>query len=245
MPDLPALVLAELTFVLAYTVFGMVGFGATLVATPILAHVIPVTTLVPAQALTDLVAAVKNGMRLKARVATAEVLRLVPAMVGGSALGAYILFAVPLKTLMLLLGAFVVCYALNGLRPKPPRPMLSSRWAWWFGGSGGVLSALFGAGGWVYSIYLTRRLEDPQDIRATQVAVLVVSGFIRVAVFAVAGRYHDRDLLLLVLVLLPAVALGLYLGNRITLRIPRQRFMQVLYTVLLATGASLIVRAIT
>jgi len=47
-----------------------------------------------------------------------------------------------------------------------------------------------------------------------------------------------------VLCLLPAMALGLYLGHHITLRLDRKRFMQVLYGVLLCTGASLLLRAL-
>lgn len=222
----------------------MVGFGTTLVAAPVLAHVLPVSTVVPALALTDFIAASSSGFRLGPQVQRAELWRLVPAMFVGSAFGAWVLFAVPVKTLMLLLGMFVVLYALNGLRPKAPASVLSLRWAWWFGGAGGVLSALFGAGGWVYSMYLVRRLSDPQQIRATQNAVLTVSSFIRVALFAAAGRLFDLDLLLLVLCLLPAMALGLYLGHHITLRLDRQRFMQVLYGVLLLTGGSLVLRAL-
>jgi len=225
-------------------VFGMVGFGTTLVAAPVLAHVLPVTTVVPALALTDLIAASANGFRLGPQVQRPELLRLLPAMLIGSAFGAWVLFAVPVKTLMLLLGVFVVLYALNGLRPKAPAPPLDGRWAWWFGGAGGVLSALFGAGGWVYAMYLARRLEDPLQLRATQNAVLTVSSFIRVALFAVAGRLFDLDLLVLVLCLLPAMALGLYLGHHITLRLDRRRFMQVLYGVLLCTGGSLLLRAL-
>lgn len=243
-PDLLVLLVAEPTLVVAYVVFGMVGFGTTLVAAPVLAHVLPVSTVIPALALTDFAAASTNGLRLGAHVARAEVLRLLPAMVAGSALGAWILFAVPVNTLMLLLGAFVVLYALNGLRPKPPQAPIPRAWAWWYGAAGGVLSALFGAGGWVYSIYLVRRLEDPQAIRATQVAVLTVSSFIRVALFTIAGRYFDWTLLVLAACLLPAVALGLYIGHRVTLRMDRARFMRVLYTVLLLTGASLVARAL-
>ena len=42
----------------------MVGFGTTLVAAPVLAHVLPVSTVVPALALTDFIAASSSGFRL-------------------------------------------------------------------------------------------------------------------------------------------------------------------------------------
>ncbi len=244
MPDLTVLLVAEPTLAVAYVVFGMVGFGTTLVSAPILAHVLPLSTVVPALALTDFVASWANGFRLGAHVVRKEVLRLVPAMVIGSAIGAWLLFAVPVRTMMLLLGVFVVLYAINGLLPKAPQPPLAAAWAWWYGGAGGVLSALFGAGGWVYSIYLVRRLDDPQQIRATQTAVLTVSSSIRVLLFLVAGTYFNLALLALVLALLPAMALGLYIGHHITLRLDRKRFLQVLYGVLLVTGGSLVWRAI-
>ena len=244
LPDLIVLLVAEPTLVVAYVVFGMVGFGTTLVSAPILAHVLPLSTVVPALALTDFVASWANGFRLGGQVVRKEVLRLVPAMVIGSAIGAWLLFAIPVRGLMLALGIFVVLYALNGLRPKPEQPPLAAGWAWWFGGAGGVLSALFGAGGWVYSMYLVRRLDDPQQIRATQTAVLTVSSTIRVLLFLVAGTYFDWSLLLLVAALLPAMALGLFIGQHITLRLDRKRFLQVLYGVLLLTGGSLVLRAL-
>lgn len=244
MPELFTLLVAEPAVLLGYTVFGVVGFGTTLVAAPLLAHVLPLSTVIPALALTDAIASWTSGARPGAQVVKAELWRLVPAMGVGSAIGVAILFAVPLRALMLLLGGFVVAYAVYSLVPKAPRGPLSPRWAWWFGGAGGVLSALFGAGGWVYAIYLSRRLEDPQQVRSTQIAVLTVSSSIRVGLFAVAGRYFDWNLLLLVAVLLPAMAVGLWLGHRIAVRLNRQRFLQVLYGVLLLTGGSLLLRAL-
>jgi len=244
MPELLTLLVAEPVVTVAYVVFGLVGFGSTLVAAPMLAHVLPVTTVVPTLALTDLVAAWSNGWRLSSHGVRGELYRLVPALFIGSALGAWVLFTLPLKLLTTLLGVFVVLYALNGLRPQRPKPSLSSVWAWWYGMAGGVLSALFGAGGWVYSMYLLRRVEDPQQIRATQTAVLMFSSFIRVGLFLLAGRLLDADLLLLVLLLLPALALGLYIGHHISLRLDRRRFMQVLYGVLLLTGSSLVIRSL-
>ena len=43
MPDLLVLLVAEPTLVVAYVVFGMVGFGTTLVSAPVLAHVLPLS----------------------------------------------------------------------------------------------------------------------------------------------------------------------------------------------------------
>ena len=67
-PDLIVLAVAEPTLVVAYVVFGMVGFGTTLVSAPILAHVLPLSSVVPALALTDFIASWTNGFRLGAHV---------------------------------------------------------------------------------------------------------------------------------------------------------------------------------
>lgn len=244
MPEWVVLLTAWPALAAGYVVFGMVGFGTTLVALPVLAHVMPLSTAVPAVAVTDFVAAIGNGLRLGAQVERREVWRLLAPMFAGSAVGAWMLFAVPVRTLMLALGIFVFLYALNGLRPKASVRPAAPGWAWWYGFAGGVLSALFGAGGWVYSMYLVRRIEDPARIRATQTTVLVFSSLLRVALFAAAGRYFDLALLMLVACLLPAMVLGLYLGHRITLGMDRLRFMRLLYGVLLATSISLLVRAL-
>ena len=244
MPDFLTLLVAEPVITIAYVVFGLVGFGSTLVSAPLLAHLLPVSTVVPTLALTDMIASWSNGWRLSQHVARRELVRLVPALFAGSALGAWLLFTLPVKLLMPLLGAFVVLYALNGLRPKAAPSPISPRWAWWYGSVGGVFSALFGAGGWVYSVYLLRRLDEPQQIRATQTAVLMFSSVVRVALFLLAGRLLDPQLLWLVLALLPAVGLGLFVGHHISLRLDRRRFLLLLHSVLLLTGSSLLLRSL-
>lgn len=246
MPDLLTLALAEPIITFAYVVFGLVGFGSTLVSAPMLAHLLPVSTVVPTLALTDMIASWSNGWRLSEHVVRRELWRLVPWLVAGSTLGAWLLFTLPIKLLMPMLGAFVVLYALRGLRPQASvaHKELDARWAWWYGSVGGMFSALFGAGGWVYSVYLMRRLDNVQQIRATQTAVLMFSSVIRVALFLLAGRLLDPTLLWLVLCLLPAVALGLYIGHHVSLRLDKRRFLLVLHGVLLLTGSSLILRAL-
>ena len=59
-------VAAPLAIVLAYTIFGISGFGSTVIAVPILAHFLPVTYLVPLMVLLDMSAALFIGLRASA-----------------------------------------------------------------------------------------------------------------------------------------------------------------------------------
>ena len=50
-----------------------------------------------------------------------------------------------------------------------------------FGSIGGVFSAMFGSGGFIYAMYLSRRLADKDAVRGTQSALLAL-GTIKEAV---------------------------------------------------------------
>jgi uncharacterized protein len=224
-PDAAVLAIALPVLAIAYTVFGMVGFGSALIAAPLLAHVMPVATLIPLLALLDLAGASLNGFKLGSHVARPEVRRLAPGSVLGSLVGVAALVVVAPRAMMLALGAFVVLYALYSLVAAPPAGRVGAGWSAVAGPVGGVLSAMFGSGGFVYAMYLARRV-DSKDV-----------------LFALAGLYADVRLLVTAALLVPAMALGLWLAGRITLRLSRETFLRVLYCVLLATGSSLAIRA--
>lgn len=89
---------------------------------------------------------------------------------------------------------------------------------------GGVFSTMFGSGGFIYAMYLSRRLPDKDAVRATQSTPIGLSTFTRVIIFAVAGIYNDWSLLTLAACLVPAMVIGIYAGHRITLRPTREQF---------------------
>ena len=69
---------------------------------------------------------------------------------------------------MLLLGVFVLSFALYSLVRRPrARRVISSRWVWLAGFVGGITSTLFGAGGPPYVIYLSQRGLTKEQFRAT------------------------------------------------------------------------------
>jgi uncharacterized membrane protein YfcA len=247
-PDLPSLwtilAVALPTLAVAYVIFGITGFGTALIAAPVLAQVMPVATIVPLLSLLDCIAAVINGVTLNDKIAKREMVWLIPMLIAGSIVGGYLLLAIPPRPMMLALGVFVVGYAIWSLASPSLKGRLHQGWVVPFGLAGGVFSGMFGSGGFIYSIYLSHRLDDKDAIRATMSVLIAFAAVTRVVIFAIAGLYSGLSLPLAALALVPAMLLGLYAGHRITLKMSREQFIRVLSCVLIVTGASLVVRAL-
>ncbi|RMX11653.1 sulfite exporter TauE/SafE family protein [Vandammella animalimorsus] len=226
----------------AYVVFGMAGFGTALMAGPVLTQLMPLSRVVPLLALLDFSAAVTNLLRDGRRADVAELKRLLPWMLLGSGVGAAVLLKTRPEVLLLMLGIFAVAYALQAMLRRQARKTLPATFAVPFGLVGGVFSALFGSGGFLYAIYLAGRLEDKERLRVTQSTLIGLSTLARLLIFLMAGVYHDSGLLLLAAVLLPAMWGGLWLGRHITLRLTREQFLRILHGIVLASGLALLAR---
>ena len=107
---------------------------------------------------------------------------------------------------------------------------------------GGVFSALFGSGGFIYAMYLSNRIDTKEGVRATQSSIIGLSTLTRAVLFLIAGVYADLSLLLYVALLLPAMFAGVYIGRHITLRMTREQFLMVVNVLLIASGGVLILR---
>ena len=243
LPPLWLILVAFPAVTVAYAIFAMAGFGAVFITAPALAQFMPVSSVVPVLSLVDCGAATINGVTLGKKVAFDELKWLIPLMVIGSLVGTQILLAVPARPMMGGLGVFVICYALRALLVKPGTEPIARGWIVPIGALGGVFSGMFGSGGFIYAIYLTRRLTDKDAIRATQSALIILSTMTRAVIFLFAGVYADWHLLVLALVCVPAMLLGTWLGHHITLRMSREVFLRSIHQLLLVSGGSLVVRA--
>ena len=146
--------IAPLVVFAGYVAFGISGFGATILIVPVLAQFLPLKFVVPLLVLLDLGAA----LMMRANKATqardlGEIRWMLPFMLTGMVLGAYLLKATPERWLMLALGLFVAGYALITLLRN--RGMGGTIARWWgapIALLGGIGSALFGTGGPVYAL---------------------------------------------------------------------------------------------
>jgi uncharacterized membrane protein YfcA len=239
-------VVAPVIFV-AYTVFGMTGFGAAMVAVPVLVQFVPLQFAVPLIVLFDLVSTALIGGRNWRQVSRDELKRLFPWMVIGIGLGATLLRNAGARWPLMLLGTFVLVVCIKGLqgaRAKTAAP-LATRWAFPFGVIGGIFSALFGTGGPIYTIYLARRLDALDQFRATISVVILLSGAMRAMAFGATGLYAQPAILSAAAALLPVSLLGLFAGSRLRTRVSPELLKRFIYVLLAIAGAGAIYRGWT
>jgi uncharacterized membrane protein YfcA len=241
----PTLVFAAAVVALAYVVYGLTGFGASIIAIPFLAHIFPLRFAVPMMLLFDIGAGLLLGMRHRRIVDWRELLRLSPWLLIGMALGLSLLVQAGERWLLLLLGGFVLAYASWSLLVRAPEGSAPTGWSVPAGLVGGAFTSMFGTGGPIYTIYLVRRITDKHVLRASISLLILGAGLVRLVMFTGSGLYQQAGLLATALLLMPAAFLGFLGGSRLHARLPPQRALQAVWALLILGGIGLLVRAFT
>lgn len=236
------LLVAPIVIVVAYTVFGLSGFGSTVISVPILAHFLPVSYLVPLMALLDLASATFMGTTGREHVSKAEMKRIIPFMFVGFVLGATLLVGVPDTYLRTALGVFAMVVGIHGIINPTLHRIISAWWSVPAGILGGAIATVFGAGGPIYATYLSGRISDKTEIRSTMSALISISAFTRAVVYAIAGLLLHAVIIGGAALLAPFAWLGLKLGHRIHVGLSQEQMRRAVGALLVLTGSSLLVR---
>lgn len=230
---------------LGSVVFGITGFGAALVTIPLATHLVPLPFALALFVLMDLANAFRIGFENPRHAVRREWTRLVPTIVLGTAAGVTILVRLPREAATLALGIFVIAFALYSLARHPEsQARLASGWAWVAGFAGGVTSTLFGAGGPPYAMYLSHRGLTKEQFRATLGLATLSSISLRATAFLVTGLLLDPEVWLRAAAVVPAGLAGIWAAGHLFRRISRATLMRAVSLMLLASGASLTLRAL-
>jgi uncharacterized membrane protein YfcA len=236
------LLVAPVTIVIAYTVFGLSGFGSTVISVPVLAHFLPVSYLVPLMALLDTASACLVGSAGREHVSKPEIKRLIPWIFVGFVVGITLLKGVPDEYLRTALGIFAMSVGVYSIFNPTVLRTISTWWSMPAGVIGGAIATIFGAGGPIYSTYLSGRLKDKTEIRATMSTLISISAFTRAIIYAVSGLMLHVAIFSGFAVLAPFVWVGLKLGDRIHVGLSQEQMRRAIGCVLVLTGGSLLVR---
>ena len=225
-------------------VFGITGFGAALVTVPLATHFVPLPFALALYVLMDLANAFRVGFENPKNAVRAEWTRMVPTILVGTVAGVTLLVSLPRAAATLALGVFVLLFAIYSLASgSATRRVVSKHWAYLAGFAGGITSTLFGAGGPPYAMYLSQRGLTKEQYRATMGFATLTSISLRTIAFFATGILLDPKVWAYAVAIVPAGLAGLWAASHLFRRISRDALMRVVALMLLASGTSLIVRA--
>jgi len=226
-------------------IFGVTGFGAALVTVPFATHFVPLPFALGLYVLMDLANAYRIGFENPKNAVKSEWTRMVPTILAGTVTGVTLLVNLQRGAATLALGVFVLLFAVYSLVRHPgAQRVISSRWAYFAGFTGGVTSTIFGAGGPPYAIYLSQRGLSKEQYRATLGLATLTSISIRTVAFLVTGILLDPKVWIYAVFIVPAGLAGIWAAGHLFRRISREMLMRAVALMLLVSGASLVLKAL-
>ncbi len=227
----------------AYFIRGITGFGSGLISVPLLAHFLPLQFVVPLSLMLDFTASLVLSRHGQRQVRWDEIRPLLPFTLLGIVLGTTLLLRLPREPLLTGLGCLVILFGVRTVFNIHGEKQISRLWAMPAGLSGGMIGALFGTGGPPYVIYLSHRMRDKSALRATFSGLFLLEGILRIITFMLAGLLLQEQLLTAILVSIPVMGAGLYLGHKVHVGISNRQLMLLIGLLLLVSGGSLLWKA--
>ena len=231
---------------LGYTVLGLTGFGSALVIVPLLAWQWPLPEVVALTLLMDVPAsAFHSGLNWR-QVQWRELRRLLPGLVLGTLMGLWLMQHMQSRWPLLVLGLYVASVGLNALRPKaastvPATPV----WAYPAGMAIGLVEMLFGTAGPLVVAWLSRRVKDAAQMRASTPMIITVAAATVLGGMAWEGRLSSTLLWQRWTVLIGVALLGVWLGHRVAHHVPVARLRQIICGLLVVSGLILALKAMS
>lgn len=230
-------------FIVAQAVYVLFGFGAGLVAVGALAMVLPrlgdaVVLLLFVNLPVELLIVARSWREIAWRGVGLLCLGIGVGIPAGTAL---LRLGDPLLVLGVL-GAFLIAVGVTFLLL---REGLTVRWPAWstplVGLISGVLSGLFGTGGPPLVLYYRLAGANKRAFRSNLMAIFLVITLVRLPAYGIAGLLSAERLGGALLVM-PAVVMGAYFGQRIHLDLSERGFARLVSLALVIIGALLLLR---
>ena len=230
----------------AFAVRSAAGFGAVLIAVPMLDFVMPVPTAASVATALTVITSIRHVHRDWRRIAWRQFIVITLYTIIGIGFGFYFLKTLDENSLRRGLGAFLILYSTYLLFTGGVPPVLPARWhgalAAFAGIVGGFLGALFGGGvGPIYVMYFNVVRLEREVFRVTMTTSMLVGGISRVAGYASFGFYRGPTLALLAIGL-PLVGIGSWVGDRLVHSLDPRLFSVFVGGIVLLSGVALLLR---
>jgi hypothetical protein len=244
--SLPALAFFMVVMTGAFTVRSAAGFGAVLIAMPMLAFIMPVSTAVSVTTALTALTSLHQVSRNWRRVAWDQFAIMAAYSAVGIILGFYFITLLNEHAMRRGLGVFLILYSLYALATAKISHTRPVRWrgalAAGTGIAGGLLGTLFGAGvGPIYVVYFNALRLEREIFRVTMSTVVLLGGVARIAGYASFGFYEPSSFVLIAIGL-PLVVVGSWLGDRVIRKLDPLTFTWLIGVLIFLSGVALLIR---
>ena len=227
-----------------YAVRAVSGFGAGVIATPLLTFVLPLPVTVPLITVIGLFQALRQVVKDWQLVEWRRIAIFVPGSLAGVLFGLYVFKAVDQVLLARALGAYILLYAAYSLFGEKlfSRKLALPRWlVHLVAAIGGFVATIFGGlAGAIYATYLDALRLSKGAFRATMSATLLVLAVARSVGYVWAGVFRLEDVILIAAAFVP-VTIGTVIGDKLHDRLDPDAFRRAVGILLVASGLGLLV----
>ncbi|BCS97736.1 membrane protein [Desulfoluna limicola] len=223
---------------------GIAGFGAALIAMPLVTQFIDMTIAVPAGTIIALSMNTQTGLTYRKY---ADWDRLRPLILGafpGALTGVTLMKKLPGDCLKLGMGCFLITYAIWGLFFEgKSRRVVSRHWGFLAGLCSSAIGTSFGMGGPPTIVYTSLTGWKRDEIKAGIGSFFMCAGVIMITAQVLSGL-QSFESVTLAMVSIPSAVLGGWGGIRASRFIGEFSYRRILFTVLACMGVMILYRAV-
>lgn len=230
-----------------FTVEGIAGFGATVMALPFIAMLIGIERAVPMLSSLGVLLSLFIVLRSWRNLDLKEYVFIVLHVGIGVPVGLFMMDYLPKEQLIGLLICFMFFVGIKGLvsvfksnektaAPEPCKKNLLSRFILFLGG---VVQGAFSSGGPIVVMYASKALTEKSRFRASLSSLWLTTNTIMVVKWTVSGNVWTPQLGKMILCALPFVIGGMVFGDYLHHKVDQKKFTILVYTVLIIAAVML------
>lgn len=221
------------------------GFGSTVISVTLGAHFFSIDRLIPALVPVNILLSLYLVTAHRQHIDKTLLIRhILPFMGAGALIGIAFFNILAGNFLKRMLGFLVVIFCVRELYKlwkKHPAPFIPLYWSRFWILMGGVVHGIYASGGPLLVYALSGMALDKSKLRSTLSTVWLILNSILLLSYVFTGRINGETLQFS-LIFLPALPLGIVLGEWLHERIDEYRFRIGVFVVLLGAGLGLALR---
>ncbi len=231
-------VLFLVAFFFAYTVQTITGFAGNTFAMPVGMTLLGMESAVAIMnAMGIFMCGILVALNIKS-VNWRELGKILSVMLVFMMVGIWLNMIIPLPILLKIYGVIIVIIGLKNLI-VPAQKFLPEWSLWVILVLSGLLQGMFVSGGALLVIYAVQKLRDKQEFRMTLSALWFVLNLVYAGI-AFSQGYYTSDVWQIVVLCIPLALVAMFLGNKIQKRISQEKFLKLVYVLLLCVGVFLL-----